>query len=99
MHVSHQKIKVYHLTIGRSIHKLSRCVETEYKILCLLDYLIFNISDSLLLRRIEMVAKYDIRCSLLTDNVVLSTLTTVANGYVNQIRKICQGGEWAIVSA
>ena len=43
-----------------------------------------------------MVAEYGIKCTLLTDNIALSTLTSVANGNINQIREICQQGQCVV---
>ena len=49
------------------------------------------IADYLLVREVDIVARYgDVKCTVLTDKVALSTLTSVANGNVNQIKEICQ---------
>ena len=46
------------------------------------------------MRGVDIIARYDyVKCTVLTDVVALSTLTTLANGYVNQIRELCQQGE------
>ena len=43
------------------------------------------------MRGVDVVARYDnIKCTVLTDKVALATLTTLANGNVNQIREICK---------
>ena len=44
------------------------------------------------MRRLEFESKYDIKCSLLKDEVVMSTLMTTANSKFNQINAICDTG-------
>ena len=50
------------------------------------------------MRGLDVVASYgNVKCTVLTDKIGRSFLTSLANGYVNQIRKICQQGKWFII--
>ena len=49
-------------------------------------------TDKSLVRILEIAADYEVECSLLTDNIVRATLTSLVNGRSNQIKATCRQG-------
>ena len=57
-------------------------------------YKCIGFQDPWLMRRVDFVAEYDVQCSLLEESSVQSTLRSIADGNIHQIRAICQQGGW-----
>ena len=54
----------------------------------------FPLVDHYLTRRLELVARYDVQCSLLSDQVVKTTLTSMIRDNTNSLQPICSNGKW-----
>ena len=54
---------------------------------------VFSSTDVLIVRRLSFRAYYSVKCSLLEDRIVKSTISSIASSNFNQLKPICGQGE------